>query len=461
MKRYFLLTSVLALAACGGGGGTPSFNGNSGRQLTVRSAISEDAKSSNNALTSMSAEVLVPNDSSDSVITRAGSVHWTDGKTYTSYRLEDVNFRVATGANNAFLKFKVDGNGKIDSLVMNVGDVAGNQYMERNGDTSDFRGIVYEYVVLDNTATAHDDIFKGGEDVKVRLVLSPTQDESSTWDMLSQAADGKCPSGRFCRWDRIDQAFRVTSGSKEGSYGLKYADFGKLQTSNFGKYKGVTEENFAAAKEGTRYTEGGVEKTGSYGNWDSVVFDNDFDVFAGGYNVAALQHRPTEEMHFEGTAIGSLYSTNDATHDDDGVLLVDTGAKLDFSQDGTEKLTMDFTTDSGSTDENNWYKVTVTKNAVGTNNITFSNFSASGDPNFKFKTAETDGKVSVDNFTTTHGDDTLGHIKTEGLLDMGYYGVGATEEAAGIVRFRETANEGGTRYEHEFRAGYGMKPVEE
>jgi hypothetical protein len=429
----------------------------------MRAAIGDIAKASNNAITSMSAEVLVPNNSSDTVITRAGSVRWTDGKTYTSYRLEDVNFRVATGVDDAFLKFRVDENGKIDSLVMNIGDIAGDQYMERNGNTSDFRGIVYEYVVLDDSATAHDDILKKGEDVKVRLVLSPTQDETSTWQMLSQASAGKCPNNRFCRWDRIDQAFRVTSGSKEGSYGLKYADFGKLQTSNFGKYKGVTKETFDDAKEGTRYTDGGVVKTGSYGNWDSVSFDNDFDVFAGGYNVAALQHRPTEEMHFEGTAIGSLYATDSENHDDAGVLLVDNVAKLDFSEDGTEKLTMNFTADSGSTDENNWYKVIVTKNnTAGTNNITFSDFSVYGNPDFKFQTPELDGKVSVNNFTTTNGNtDVSGNIQTEGLLDMGYYGVGSTEEAVGVVRFKEKTNDSDVIYEREFRAGYGMKPVTE
>jgi len=460
MKKIFCLTSVLALAACGGGsggGGAPT----SSVVLPERAALESTAMTSNGKITSMSSEILVPTNSADSVVARVGSVNF-GGKNYTSYRLEDVNFRVATGVDNAFLNFNVDEQGRIDSLVMNVGN--GDQHMDRRDfDTADFRGIVYEYVVLENSATANDEndnIFKNEEELVVRLVLSPTEDATSSWNMLSSAADGKCPEGRVCRWDRIDQAFRVTSGGK--TYGLKYSDFGKLQTSNFGKFKGVTESNFADAKAHTRTTDGEDIKTPNYSsNWDAVVFDNDFDVFSGGYKVSALQHRPDEAMNFEGTAIGSLYSTNSVNHDDDGLLLVDESAKLKFYANGTEELAMDFSDDSDP-DVNNWYKVKVTKNADGSNNITFSDFGGDASYNsYKFR-KDTTGTVSVNNFTTTAGDaDADGHIKTEGLLDMGYYGIGATEEATGMVRFKETANEGGTKYEREFRAGYGMKPVTE
>ena len=166
-------------------------------------------------------------------------------------------------------------------------------------------------------------------------------------------------------------------------------------------------------------------------------------------------------MNFEGTAIGSLYATDSVNHDDDGLLLVDESAKLKFYANGTEELAMDFSDDSDP-DVNNWYKVKVTKNTDGSNNITFSDFGGGASYNsYKFR-EDTTGTVSINNFTTTAGDaDADGHIKTEGLLDMGYYGIGTTEEATGMVRFKETANEGGTKYEREFRAGYGMKPVTE
>lgn len=450
MKKYLILTSIFALAACGGGGG------HSGSGTPTRAAISDAAITSNRNITSMASEVLVPKNGG-SVIARSGSVNY-EGNSYTSYRLDDVNFRVATGANDAFLRFNMDENGKIDSLVMNVGtpEAMSDQHMvRRSDDTADFRGIVYEYVVLEDSATQHDDIFKQNRDTKVRLVLSPAEDENSTYSMLSAAAAGKCPEGKFCRWDRIDQAFRVTSSGSED--GFKYSDFGKLQTTNFGKYKGVTEENFADAKTHTRKTNGSLEEIGDYKTWANITdgdFDDDFEVFAGGYNVAALQHRPTENMHFTGKAIGSLYATDSVSHSDDGVLLTDDNATLDFVG-GTETLTMNF-----NNSDSKWYKVTVTKEDNGTNNIMFNNFHASGDDAYKFRTDDGSG-ISVNNFTTTVGStDNSGDVKTEGLLDMGYYGVAGPEEATGMVRFKETANESGTIYEREFRAGYGMKPGE-
>ena len=155
MKKYLILTSIFALAACGGGGG------HSGSGTPTRAAISDAAITSNRNITSMASEVLVPKNGG-SVIARSGSVNY-EGNSYTSYRLDDVNFRVATGANDAFLRFNMDENGKIDSLVMNVGtpEAMSDQHMvRRSDDTADFRGIVYEYVVLEDSATQHDDIFK-------------------------------------------------------------------------------------------------------------------------------------------------------------------------------------------------------------------------------------------------------------------------------------------------------------
>ena len=102
----------------------------------------------------------------------------------------------------------------------------------------------------------------------------------------------------------------------------------------------------------------------------------------------------------------------------------------------------------------NWYDVTVTKTASG-NNITFSDFDGGAETEFR-----SNDSLVVDNFTTTTGDaDADGHVKREGMLDMGYYGMNGPEEATGVVRFKETAKQGDIQYEREFRAGYGMKPV--
>jgi len=443
MKKYISLASLLALVACGGGGG----GGSAPATSPVRAAVTDAAITSNSAITSMKSEILVPK-AGGSVIARAGSVNY-DGLSYTSYRLDDVNFRVATSAGeNPTLNFKMDDNGRIDSLVLNVG--AEKQKMFRNDETSDFRGIVYEYIVLDNGAEGHNDPLASDKETLVRLVFSPDNDPTS-FATLQNAAKGKCPQGSYCRWDRIDQAFRITSNGSSPTDGFNYSDFGNIYTTNFGKYKGVTADNFADSKIHTRETSGGVlQDPGEYATWDTVgIFDeDDYDVFAGGYKISAIQHRPTESMQFTGKAVGSIYATSD-DHVHANSALVDNAATLDFdATSGTETLSMAF---------GNWYDVTVTKTASG-NNITFSDFNGvEGDNGNEFRTA---ASLSVDNFTTTTGSaKNPGGVKREGMLDMGYYGLNGPEEATGVVRFKETANEGGKQYEREFRAGYGMKPV--
>ena len=440
MKKYFLLISGLVLAACGGGGG-----GGAGTPgLPVRAAVDPSALSVNNTVTSMASEVLIPTSSGDSVVTRAASVNY-DGKNYISYRLDEVDFRVATGGgNDASLKFTMDDLGKIDSLVMNVG--GDEQHLFRRSDeTADFRGIVYEYVLLEEGADPEADYSKAADrDTKVRLVFSEANDPTD-FSVLSNAAAGKCPAGRQCRWDRIDQAFRIT---KQAGDSFRYSDFGKLQTANFGKYKGVTAENFDEAKTKYRNYEGGELKEGASATWDNIPFSNtDFDMFGGGYKVAELQHRPTSTMNFSGKAVGSVYASDSNTHPDKSVALQDNAATLHF-EGGEEQLTMHF-----NQGDNKYYNVVVTKNdAAGTNNITFSNFAAGGDEYLRFMAEDITGKVDVPNFTTSTA-------TTEGLLDMGYYGLSGPDEATGIVRFKETTTIGSVQYEHEFRAGYALNPV--
>ena len=458
MKKLFLLTSILALAACGGGGG-----GGGGADTPAarppRAAITDDAITSNSNITSMSSEVLVPKSGSGEIIARAGSVNW-EGQTYTSYRLDDVDFRIATSAGeNPTLRFKMDKDGRIDSLVMKMGGE--EQHMFRNGETSDFRGIVYEYIELEDGTG--DVALRRDRNTIHRLVYSPDKDPE-TFAQLHTDSKGKdaCPDGKTCRWDRIDQAFRITSNG--GTDNLTYSDFGNLYTTNFGKYKGITDEDsFADAKIHTRETSGGeLVEGGSYATWDTVgIFDNqDYDVFAGGYKVNALQHRPTEDMTFKGKAVGSIYATNSGNHHDASRALVDPEATLTFdAEHGTETLAMAF---------DNWYDVTVTKTG-STNRIRFDNFNGVAEDDGNAFRSATDGVLVVDNFNVTSGKaDVVGDVKKEGMLDMGYYGKTGPEEATGVIRFKETSVENReideqikkVDYEREFRAGYGMKPVE-
>ena len=441
MKKYFVLTSVLALCACGGGSG--GGGGGSGAPVTptnVRSAITDaDVLSSNSNVTKMATEILVANDNSGTPILNRSATVRQNGHTYTSYRLDDVNFRIATGANDAFLRLKMDDAGKINALVADLGQ--GNQFMDRYGDTNMFRGIVYEYVETDATPGASASEIAAADDGEtlVRMVFAPSKDAAS-YSVLQNAAGNKCPSGKVCRWDRIDQAFRVNAQGTN----FKYSDFGTFETTNFtgGKTKNVTADNFDTAT--TPVEHNATE-------WNNLTFDGGAYMFAGGYNVDAVQHRPTTDMTFSGKAMGNVYATN-SLHQKYTTTLTDNNATLEFdANSGDEILTMNFNNDASK-----WYKVTVTNNErTHTKDIDFTNPHANINDNAKFKTA-----TSFDNFTTTNGDtvDSDGDIKTEGMLDMGYYGINSTEEATGIVRFKETSQIDGVKYEREFNAGYGMTP---
>lgn len=455
MKKYALLTSVLALAACGGGGGGSS------APADLRSAVTDGAVASNKAITGMASEVLVAADgtttarSATHAANRAGSVI-QNGKTYTSYRLDDVKFRVAASAVSMddYVKFHMDDNGRIDSLKISLNGEEQNMIRKEDGDSpaADFRGIIYEYVVTDAaTDDGAGNVLASDRNTIVRLAYSPDSDITD-YSVLQNAADGKCPAGKVCRWDRIDQALRISSEGKSDNAdeNFKYSDFGKVQSTNFGKYKGITSnEDLAESKEHQRKTSGGVIVTPDYKGWADLTdsdFDDDFEIFAGGYDV--LSKRPTETTHFTGTAIGSVYATNSDTHSDVGIALRDDNAELTFNPTtGTETLSMAF---------ENWYDVTVTKDANG-NNITFTNFTdtvnGAGDADGSaFRNA---GSLNKDNFTTTSE---TTNLKTEGMLNMGYYGVDTTEEASGLVHYKETTKVGDVQYEREFRAGYGMKP---
>ena len=60
MKRYVMLTSVLALAACGGGsGGGGSAGTPSGGYVAPRPAVTPGVATSNAEITNMSSEIIV------------------------------------------------------------------------------------------------------------------------------------------------------------------------------------------------------------------------------------------------------------------------------------------------------------------------------------------------------------------------------------------------------------------
>lgn len=112
MKKYLVLTSVLALVACGGGSG-----GNGGDAIgRVKGTVSDDVIKSNKEVTGMLSEIGVAADGSTVNVGAAASRTATtlntfthNGKEYKSYKLDDVNFLLADeGFAPNSLKFTVN-----------------------------------------------------------------------------------------------------------------------------------------------------------------------------------------------------------------------------------------------------------------------------------------------------------------------------------------------------------------
>ena len=96
MKKCFILTSVLALAACSGGSGGGGAPGVSGGQLSGAENFIRSGQTTignveiNNDVTSMASAIVVAKDGSSSAIRSATKSF--NGKEYDIYDLSDVKF---------------------------------------------------------------------------------------------------------------------------------------------------------------------------------------------------------------------------------------------------------------------------------------------------------------------------------------------------------------------------------
>ena len=152
MKKYFVLTSILALAACGGGSGG---GGSHGGVAPVHSAvpanlhggaIEQAILDSNDKVTKMNSEVIV---ASNSLVPLSRSASATSGGvTFTSYRLDDVKFYAAdaTTTQDGYLRLGLNENtGRIDNMYMVVGGIGADadNAIARDGETSTFKAPIF------------------------------------------------------------------------------------------------------------------------------------------------------------------------------------------------------------------------------------------------------------------------------------------------------------------------------
>ena len=518
MRKPLILTSLLALAACGGGGGNGIGGGHphgaSGTPVvgpTFTNGVYTNTESNGN-VTQMNTQVIVdenghvvvPNLSRGGSI-RSGSIQDTNGNDYTVYDLSDVNLTVADEV-PASLKIGLTEDGAIKDITLSSGGVDSN--LARDGTTNQFRGPIFEYV-------------PDGDDRAVYRVVDTGQTLEQLNALLPAAIVTSCDGN--CHWNLVDERMDVTTNAhitagNSNAPVLQYSDFGHFNPVYRSKHEELDDTVLTAirtygaqieaallagndeqladllATSGLNRTD--LDKYRSNAEFAAKLAQANYQLFAGGYAIENGVVKDTLDAPagatFTGTGIGRVYTSisanadgteeayraavldqygiayggdnpgiNDAGHDVTHEFTT-SSAQLMVDADGNQTLVMNFP---------DFYTVTATKTAGEVENVTLTN------PSNKVieKQYMLTGDVDVPNYAgmdtpPTHQVTSNGTPDDpEVMFNPGYYGVGSASEAAGLVRYaQETGDIAVTDVsdpehpktftrEFEFQGAYGMK----
>ena len=456
MKRYVMLTSVLALAACGGGsGGGGSAGTPSGGYVAPRPAVTPGVATSNAEITNMSSEIVVASNSNTPVsVVRSATVN-NSGVTYTSYRLDDVKLFTAENldtSGHSYINLELNNNtGEIDAVKMMVGGEASGRIARDTTDTTTFAGPIFEYT-LDGEDKAQFRVVDNGQDMAALNALA-------TQNNLSGG-----------HWNRVDE--RMIFGTNGADVGLQYSDFGHFNPIYKSKNKELSSDaDILAARAGNLNRSGELDKKHTDEEFNALLAKEDYQLFAGGYAISGTNMldtlTPENNTEYKGKAVGRVYTSiqsNDVDRtayltawnvpydldtDDDNIpdawsenaghdmakAYTTSEATMTIGADGTQTLVMPFNTQSDTSDT--FYDVTITKNSSNEINVNFG-----GTP------SEAQYRMN-DNPTPS---------SIEGEFTPGYYGVNTPVEAAGTARYyTEQELDTNVTREWEVQAAYGMK----
>lgn len=456
MKRYVMLTSVLALAACGGGsGGGGSAGTPSGGYVAPRPAVTPGVATSNAEITNMSSEIVVASNSNTPVsVVRSATVN-NGGVTYTSYRLDDVKLFTAENldtSGHSYINLELNNNtGEIDAVKMMVGGEASGRIARDTTDTTTFAGPIFEYT-LDGEDKAQFRVVDNGQDMAALNALA-------TQNNLSGG-----------HWNRVDE--RMIFGTNGEDAGLQYSDFGHFNPIYRSKNKELSSDaDILAARAGTLNRSADLDKYHSDEEFNALLAKEDYQLFAGGYAISGTNMldtlTPENNTEYKGKAVGRVYTSiqsndvdrtayltawnvpKDLDTDDDNIpdawsenagydmtkAYTTSEATMTIGADGTQTLVMPFNTQSDTSDT--FYDVTITKNSSDEINVDFD-----GTP------SEAQYRMN-DNPTPS---------SIEGEFTPGYYGVNTPVEAAGTARYyTEQELDTNVTREWEVQAAYGMK----
>ena len=436
MKKLAILTSMLVLAACGGGSGGGSGGSGVGVTPVVNAPRAADmlgntAAASNGEITSVASAIVVSDNGLYHDVVASRSAHAPDSSHagYKIYKLDNIDFKLIednAGLDSAF-NFELANDGHIEEVVAKLGGTELNAIRgTESGKTDKFYGKIFQFV-------------KDGEDTEIITIADDGNVTSAVLeDKLNDAVNAGILTSAEANnghWNHLEQYWQFDTRGGQSGLGLTYSDFGYMMTFNTVKDEHITVNSDKSIDVDPANHHTGNENTSGL-------------LFAGGYNIP--NSGKADGMKFTGKAVGIVTASIDEpngqayykgtvykhgwedqaneiyNHGEMALLTADT-ATLEIKDGGKEVLDMKFGSDGTARDmaigaDVDWYDVKVTKDG---DNL-----------NFEFITPE--GSSIPDRFSY---DNTKPHsVPVVKNADMGYYGINTPEEATGAVYYKDIQN---------------------
>ena len=475
MKKIAILTSLLALMACGGGGGGSSASADRSRPRdTTNLIVPESTYNSNHKVTSMVSRLLIARDGSGHSLARSGSTIFA-GAEYDEYDLSDVDFNLSDEGFGGIVKFGVDDDKKIINFSM-VNDDTELKIVNNKACYTDVRnGEVYlqdnipHTDVPDRTFVNEDGIY--------------TYKNTSTDEVLDKFIVFNNTLYQLYEGDGFvyNEETGLIEPSSDSPY--KIAEDGSVYTIDVFNRTGDEDFTFAGqvtvqggAKADATLTYNSTAKNMSsktnpplrysdFGYFELNVdgYENETRPVSviGGYKEKLINHKdlPESEMVFSGRATGSVVALR-GDNDAQTIRLNDNNSKLTFNgETKTASLDAKFT---------NWYDVkyneTYDSSGTATNrSINYSNYAddpeTTASPNYFRMLSDTYDDVNGTYLSDTNVDVNDNHIgiTTNNVeSDLRYYGDNGTpSEMVGLIQSRECAGECGDSDEIRMNLGFG------
>lgn len=497
MKKITILTSVLALAACGGGHSVSDIVTDAATDMALQnfdvpqSTVSADAENYNKQITGMRSSVTNVAEMTAAVKNAIGEDALNDiSNNYESIGLSMLR----TSARNSGSKIFGDGSLSEEKSAF-IFLEAGKKFLGWDNTKRE------EFFESQKDLVRHFGKFACGYDVS----NYSKEDLFALIDRFKDKFNDFYDKYHYREYTLENVEFLMISTSGDhGDEGGQYKDLltfklgknGQIEAVNHGVYNSITKEEDEGKRgiftpnndenntfhvhqlangEGTEFFGDGKFimygrdlglKYSDFGEFsfnmhekqaDGTKVDSDDyrEQFAGGYKDLRHDH-PEANMTFSGRAIGSLQN-------DDNDMNINGAASLKF-ENGAETLAMNF---SNPNEEGRpWYDVTIVRNkTTNVNSIAFktnSDLNASIPNEFKFTDFDENGvRTPTYHLVDGYNGEGFGDNKVPGTghgkIDLGYYGGpdGAVTEATGVTQYVESL---GSEEAGEIRMGaaFGM-----